>query len=53
MFSLPPFEVLEKLLASALLVKDLNCESHLKISLVLGFADARFRFCPFAVENKF
>ena len=31
MFSLPPFEVLGKLRASALLVKHLNCESHLKI----------------------
>jgi len=49
MFSLPPFEVLGKLRASALLVKHLNCESHLKIWLVLRFADARFRFCPFSI----
>ena len=51
MFSLPPFEVLGKLRASALLVKDLNCESHLKILLVLGFADAHFRFCSFCCRE--
>ncbi len=53
MYSLPPFEVLGKLRASALLVKHLNCESHLKIWLVLGFVDAASGFAPFCYRDKF